>query len=332
MAPWTAPGLRRLWPTLVFAVAGYAATVGAASAAERYALIISGASGGPQYAEKYDGWRIELVQALQGSLRLAEKNVLVLAEDEASGTEKATRDGVKAAVADLRRRTKKEDVLFVLLMGHGSGDDATDAKFNLVGPDLSAREWAQLFEPVQGRLVFINAASGSFPFVEALSGRGRIVIAANDTAAQQYETVLPEFLVAAFRDDRADLDRNGRVSIWEAFVYASAGVKAWYEQRGQLPTERPILDDDGDGIGRQSEDAGSDGLLAKITYVGTDAPIEETDNPEVNALLRRKAELNRQIEELRARKPVMEPGEYEQALEKLLLDLARVDRELRSKS
>lgn len=333
MVWWAASVLRRR-PGLAAALVCAVLVGGASSvrASERYALVVTGASGGPQYAEKYDAWRIALVQTLQGSLRLPEENVIVLAEEEASGTEKATRDGVRQALSDLRRRAKKEDVVFVLLMGHGSGDDVTDAKFHLVGPDLSAQEWAQLVEPIQARLVFINAASASFPFVEALSAPGRIVIAANDSAAQKYETVLPEFIVAAFRTDTSDLDKNGRVSIWEAFVHASAAVQAWYEQRGQLPTERPVLDDDGDGIAKQLEDLGAEGVLAKVTYVESDAPIDETPDAEVNALLRRRADLNRRIEELRARKPTLDPGEYELELEKLLLELARVDRELRSKS
>lgn len=303
-----------------------------ADAAERFALVITGASGGPQYAEKYDAWRSAFVQALQGPLGLAEENVLVLAEEESSGTEKATRDNVRLAVADLVRRAGRDDVVLVTLIGHGSGVDADEAKFNLVGPDLTAREWADLLKPIQSRLVFINTASGSFAFVEALSARNRIVITANDTAAQQFETVFPEFIVTALRSEDADLDKNGRVSVWEAFNWISARVKSWYDQRGQLATERALLDDDGDGVGRLSEENGPDGLLAKVTYLAADERIDDSGDPERTALLRRRAELNVRIEELRARKPAMSPEEYENALEELLLELARTDRALRSKS
>ncbi|MGE0448966.1 MAG: hypothetical protein AB7Q29_05215 [Vicinamibacterales bacterium] len=327
-----ARSLSQLIGAVAVTAVAWIAGAGTSAASDRYALVVTGASGGPQYAEKYDAWRSAVVQTLQGSLRLAERNVLVLAEDEGAGTEKVTRDNVKAALATLRQRAKKDDVVFVLLMGHGSGTEADEAKFNLIGPDLSAQEWADLFAPLKARLVFVNAASGSFPFLSALSARNRIVISANDTAAQQYETVLPEFFLAALRDTNADLDKNGRVSVWEAFVHASAGVKNWYEQRGQLPTERPVLDDDGDGVGQQSDEVGTDGILAKVTYIAADEPIDETADAEMNALLRRRVELNREIEELRARKPLMDPEEYERELEKLLLDLARVDRDLRSKS
>jgi len=301
-------------------------------AGERYALVVTGASGGPQYAERYDEWRSSFAQLLQGKLGYPEDHVLLLAEEEYAGTQKATRENVRSAVADIRKRATKEDVVLVVLVGHGSGADSGEGKFNLVGPDLSAREWADLLKPMPGRLVFINAASGSYPFIQELSAKNHIVITANDSGAQTYETVLPQFLVAAFSDESSDLDKNGKVSVWEAFTYASARVKAWFDQRSQLATEHPMLDDDGDGTGRLIDDQSADGMLARVTYLQNDLPITDTGDPERTALLRRKVELNTQIEELRARKETMMPEDYENALEKLLLELARIDRSLKSKS
>jgi hypothetical protein len=51
-------------------------------------------------------------------------------------------------------------------------------------------------------------------------------------------------------------------------------VKAYYEQRGQLSTERPLLDDDGDKKGREAEAPGEDGALAKALYL--DEPVAPT--------------------------------------------------------
>lgn len=317
---------------IVLPVCLWLALCGTAGAGERYALIVTGASGGVQYSEKYDQWRNEFVQLLQGALGYAEDHVLVLGEEAFAGTERATREGVRSAVATLRQRATKDDVVLVVLVGHGSGADAGEAKFNLVGPDLSAHEWAELLAPVAGRLVFINAASGSFPFVQELSAKNRIVMTANDSAAQSFETVMPPFLLAAFKDDAADLDKNGRTSIWEAFAFVSARVREYFDQRAQLATEHPTLDDDGDGVGRLVDEQGTDGPLARVTYPKADAPIDDTGDPVRTARLRRRAELNTAIEELRARKQLMSPEEYETVLERLLLELARIDRELKSKS
>ena len=303
-----------------------------ASAGDRYALVVTGASGGPQYAEKYDQWRNEFVQLLQGPLGYPEDHVLLLAEEEFAGAQKATRENVRASVATLRQRVTKDDVLVVVLVGHGSGTDVGDAKFNLVGPDLSAHEWAELFAPLPGRLVFIDAASGSFPFIQELSGKNHVVITANDSAAQTFETVMPPFLLAAFKDDAADLDKNGRTSVWEAFAFMSARVRDYFDQRAQLATEHPVLDDDGDGVGHLVDEQGSDGALARVTYLKADPPILDTGDPVRTAMLRRRAELNTAIEELRARKNSMSPEDYENALEKLLLELARIDRSLKSRS
>lgn len=93
-----------------------------------------------------------------------------------------------------------------------------------------------------------------------------------------------------------------------------------------------MLDDNGDGVGRLIDDEGADGLLARLTYLRADPPIEDTGNPERTAMLRRRAELNTQLEELRARKNTMPLDDYERSLETLLLELARLDRTLRSKS
>ena len=325
-------GFRRLAVLVVMHAVLAMAAGRTVHAGERYALVVTGASGGPQYAERYDEWRSAFAQLLQGKLGYPEDHVLLLAEEEYAGTQKATRENVRSAIADIRKRATKDDVVLVVLVGHGSGADSGEGKFNLVGPDLSAREWADLLKPMPGRLVFINAASGSYPFIQELSAKNHIVITANDSGAQTYETVLPQFLVPAFSDESSDLDKNGKVSVWEAFTYASARVKSWFDQRSQLATEHPMLDDDGDGTGRLIDDQSADGVLARVTYLQNDLPIVDTGDPERTALLRRKVELNTQLEELRARKETMMPEDYENALEKLLLELARIDRSLKSKS
>jgi hypothetical protein len=303
-----------------------------ASASERYAVVVTGASGGERYARQYDAWRTSFVNTLLQQFNYPADHVFVLAETEADGVAPATRENVRRALADVRRQATKDDVVLVLLIGHGTGSDSDEAKFNLVGPDLSAVEWADLLRPIAGRLVFINTASGSFPFLERISGRGRIVVTANDSAAQQFETVFPGFFVKAFEDAAADLDKSGKVSVLEAFTFASAAVRRWFEERGQLATERALLDDNGDGIGRDADGTGADGLVAQVTYVQPDRPILESGDTELTGLLRRRAELETELETLRARKATMPPEEFDRALERVLLEIARIDRRVRAKS
>ena len=163
-------------------------------------------------------------------------------------------------------------------------------------------------------------------------GRNRIVLTATDSAAQQFETVFPEYFVKAFDDPAADADKNGRVSLWEAFSYASAEVGRWYDQHGQLPTERALLDDTGAGIGREAGNPGSDGEVAKATYFDRASAPAAVDGSARAALMKRRAELEAELDALKARKPQLPPEEYEAELEKILVELARVSQQIRAGS
>jgi hypothetical protein len=301
-------------------------------AADRYAVVVTGASGGDDYARKYDTWRVSFVSTLQEKFGFDRSHLFVLADHESAGVLLATRASVQRVFGDLRQRLGRDDLLLVVLIGHGTSVNGEDAKFNLVGPDLSASEWSDLVKPIPGRLVFVDTSGASFPFMQKLAGRGRIVLTATDSGAQQFETIFPEFFIKAFEDPAADLDKNGRISIWEAFSYASAGVLQWFDQHGQLPTERPLLDDDGDGIGREAQNPGTDGALARAVYLDPDAAATAQGDATLTTLQKAKADLERQIDELKGRKASTSPEAYAAELERLLLELARVSLQIRAKS
>ena len=307
------------------------AAPGAAPAGDYFTLIVSGASGGPEYAERHDRWRSGLIAALRAQPGFRDDHLRVLADESGAAAGRATRAGVRRAVRQLGQRMDAQSVLFVLLLGHGTFD-GREAKFNLVGPDLAAADWAALVDPLPGRLVFVNTTAASSSFLAPLAGPDRIVITATESPAQRYATVFPEFLVRAFVDEAGDMDRNGRVSVWEAFVYASAGVRRWYQERGRLATERALLDDTGAGRGI---DAGDGGELpragpAAAVYVGAGVDEVSTGRGEaVDRLAARRAALDIAVAELRAARDSMPPERYAAALERLLLELARVSRDLR---
>ena len=300
------------------------------AAAERYALVVTGASGGPEYATKYQTWRAAFVQTLRETFGYPDDHIRVLGEDLDAGS-RSTRDNVRTALTDWRKRLTDDDLALVLLIGHGSSD-GDEAKFNLVGPDLELAEWAALIKPLAGRVAFVNASSGSYPFLAAIAGGNRVVLTANDSAAQQFETVFPEYFVKAFADEAADTDKNGKVSLLEAFAFASANVKAWFEQKGQLATERALIDDTGAGVGRDADTLGRDGQVAQITYLQPEVPPELAGNPELATLMRRRADVENQLAVLKSNKERMAIERYEDELERLLLELARIDRQLRSKT
>src|SRR5206468_3239267 len=101
------------------------------------------------------------------------------------------------------------------------------------------------------------------------------------------------------------------------------GVRQWFEQKGQLPTERPLLDDTGAGIGREAQNPGTDGQTASATFLQPDAASAPA-NTTTGELQKRRTELEARIEELKARKASMSGDQYEAELERLLIELARV--------
>jgi hypothetical protein len=322
---------RRL-PALV--VAWVLAAAATAAAGDRFAVVITGASGGEVYAKKYTQVRTSFTATLRDTFGYKVDHLFVLAEQEEKNVQKATRENVQRVFVDLRKRMTKDDQLLVFLAGHGTLTDGSgeDAKFNLVGPDLSASEWADLLKVIPGRLVFVDTTGGSFPFLHKMAARGRVVLTATDSSAQQFETVFPEYFVRAFDDDAADTDKSGRVSIWEAFQYASAAVQQWFEQKGELPTERPLLDDTGAGVGREAQAPGVDGAIARVTYLEPEPALELPSDAALAGLVRRRAALEAALEELKARKESLSPDQYATELEAILTELARVSLQIKAKS
>lgn len=300
------------------------------SAAERYALIITGAHGEPTYAEQYAQWRQSAVTALLEKLGFDDSRITTLFEG-GDAAHAATAEEVRRSLAALRGKLAADDLLLVLLIGHGSFDGA-EAKFNLVGPDLTSTEWAALIKPIAGRVVVVNSTAASFPFLEHLSGSRRIVITATDSVAQRFDTVFPEYFIRALTDAGADIDKNGRVSVWEAFSAASLGVRRYYTQRGQLATERALIDDDGDGVGREAGEDGKDGSAASRLYFVADVAGAAPTDEELIRLLQKQTALQIEADELKMRRQLMTPEEYRDEFERVMVALARVSRDIRNRA
>jgi hypothetical protein len=292
-------------------------------------LVVSGAAGSDEYAGRQKKWRETLVAQLTTRFGVPASRVTVLAEQAADGLQAATAVNLRQAMGTLTAAQRADDTLLIVLFGHGTFD-GVDAKFNLVGPDLTASEWREALQGLPGRVVFVQTASASFPFLAALAGPNRVVVTATDSPQQKYDTVFGEHFVAAFTPEapEADLDKDGRISIWEAFAYASDASKRYYQQRGQLSVERALLDDSGDGVGRDLAKAGDDGLLASRLFLDPD-PATASGDPSVTLLIGRRNTLETELDELRRKKGFMPDDAYARDLERIIVDIARTSREIR---
>jgi len=325
------PRLPRAGLAVVLAAVCVASVVGRAGAqsAGRYALVVEGVSGSDEFAVLHRKWLDSLVSLLKGKFAFEASHVIVLAETPRTGEQKSTAEGVQVALASLAKQTKPDDLVFVMLIGHGGGD-SSEAKFNLVGPDLSVAEWNALLKPVAGHLVFVDATSASYPFLKGLAAPGRVIITATNSVGQKYHTVFADAFIQAFTATEADQDKNGRVSVLEAFLYASRLVKESYQQRDLLPTEHAVFDDTGQGTAHDAAVTGGAGTVAGLTYLDAVAAPSSSD-PEMQQLLVRQQALMQQVDDLRRRQPEMTPEAYDQEFEKVITELALVSRDVRRK-
>ena len=295
----------------------------------KFALIINGASGEAVYAKQFAQWALALRAALAGRFGFAEDRVKVLTEKPADLTAAlATAEEVKKTFAALRTEMNAENSLFIFLIGHGTFD-GKEAKFNLVGPDLSAVEYNSLLSLLPTRRVVVfNMASASGEFIKSLSAKGRIIITATRNGQELNATRFPEFFIAALRASDADADQDGHISVLEAFAYANRLTAEFYARAGRLATEHALLEDNGDGVGHEKAEGG-DGLLARATYLDSLNVAEAAANAATAKLLRERTRLEGEIEQLIARKRDLPESDYEAALERLFIELAKVNRAIK---
>jgi hypothetical protein len=158
-------------------------------------------------------------------------------------------------------------------------------------------------------------------------------VTATKSGVERNQTVFAKYFVQAYTADGADTDKDGRVSLLEAFRFARREVERDYEEGNRLLTEHAVLDDDGDGVGHaDASEKGPDGVRARGIYLGAAggaAAAAVANDPRAAPLLARKAELEASLDSLRRRKGSMKESEYQEALEALVVKLAETNKALR---
>jgi hypothetical protein len=295
----------------------------------KFGLIINGAGGEEIYAEQFEKWTKELTSVLVNRYGFAPDHLRVLTEKPAgpSGV-KSTAEEVRKVFGTLKTELQTDNALFVFMIGHGSFD-GKDSKFNLIGPDISAAEYNTLLNALPTkRVVVLNMASASGEFVKGLSAKGRIVITATRNGQETNATRFPGFFIAALSATDADTDQDGHISILEAFVYANRLTADFYARAGRLATEHALIDDNGDGVGREKAESG-EGALARATYLDSLSLEAAAANVATAKLFKERIRLEGEIEQLIGRKSSLPEGEYDATLERLFVELAKVNRSIK---
>jgi hypothetical protein len=292
--------------------------------------VIVGLAGEPEHAELFQRWGATLVDA---SAKLGVAKPIYLAEktdvDPKRITGRSTKDEIVKAF-DALKAAGEDDVVFIVLIGHGTFDGKV-AKFNLPGPDMTPADFEPLLKGLKSRhVVFVNTASASGPFIEALAGQGRTVVSATRTGSERFATLFGGYFVDAIAGSEADADKNKRISVLEAFTFAKREVATAYEREGIMLTEHALLSDSGgEGIPNPSID-GKQGKVAALLSLGsTTAGDPLPEDPKLRALYLERRDLERRIEALKLLKGSMPADRYTSELEKLATDLALKTRQIR---
>jgi hypothetical protein len=318
---------------------GPAGPTGAAAQApaQTHVLIVSGIPGEPRFAQAFHEQSTTLARALVQRHGVARDRVTILAADPSRDPAwiagKATKAEIAKAIARIGLAAAPDDRVVLVLLGHGSGSGG-DSRINISGPDLTAAELGRELAALGARTVaVVNAGSASGDFAKTLAGENRIIITATASAQERNETIFGEHFVAALAGEGADADKDGRLSLLEAYRYAQREVQRVYERDNRLLTEHARLEDDGDGRGTAAPDGeqGDGALARRFAFGGGALAARATSDTVLAGLLRERGELERRIEALRARKDAMEAAAYERELETLLVRLAEVNQAARAR-
>ncbi|MFQ5640601.1 MAG: hypothetical protein ACE5IR_21690, partial [bacterium] len=310
---------------------------------ERYAIIIGGIGGQEEYTEKYFSQTSRLFDLLVNKMGYDPDKVSYLFEDTGFDSlnidYQATAENVRTVFRQAGQTMTKKDQLLVFLVGHGSYDGFW-SKFNLVGPDLRDIDFNLLLSQLPTKkIILINTASASGPFIEKLSSKERVIITATKNGFQHYETNYAGFFLDALSTEEADFNKDSRISLKEAFHFSKTSQDRWFEEQRRIRSEHPMLDDNGDGEGSLHLEKSKDGLWASRVFLtpvsqeirSSFQKIKTGMSTKADSLQLQKVALEEEIETLKARKNQMGGSEYTSQLENLLVRLAKINRELKKK-
>ena len=284
-------------------------------------ILVAGAPGEQEYGSNF----LRQVDLWTATAARAQVKALSIGLD--APTQKNDRERLRELLSAQLQETNQP--LWVVFIGHGTFDGA-EARFNLRGPDVSATEMADWLRPLRRPLVFIDTTSASAPFLNKLSGTNRVIITATRSGNEQNFARFGEFFAEALKDADSDLDKDGQVSLLEAFLSASARVAEFYKTERRLATEHALLDDNGDGLGTPADwfrgvraikkaegTAGVDGARAHQIHL----VLSEQEQALPADVRARRDAVELSIARLRETKSQRPEAEYYRELEKLLNQL-----------
>lgn len=284
------------------------------------ALILSGVPGDEEHTEKFNKWSETTRKLLVDKFGFTPDRVIVLSDKNTAKAE------IQKAFETLKTQLKPTDTFFMFMIGHGSYD--TDYKFNIFGPDFTGMEYSQLLNTLKvARIVIVDGSSASGGALETLAAKNRVIITATKSGHEGNEPLFYDYFLKALQDPAADEDKDGKVSIWEAFKFATDAVERFYKEENRLATEHPQLSDGGAPM--VDNKAKEPPTLARVTTFQVDRPVTVSD-PKLQGLLNEKHDIEQKIEALKIDKAITPQDVYDKQMEDLLIQLATKNQEIKA--
>jgi hypothetical protein len=288
--------------------------------AATYYVIVAGLGGEADYEQRFTAAATDLDRVFKSAGPAVHVYTLKGAQ--------ATAAQFRETMSAVARGAGVDDDFALILIGHGSFD-GVEYKFNLIGPDLTAAEIAEMCDRIAARRqLIVDTTSASGGAVQALERPGRAVITATKSGMEKNATVFARYWVEAFQDPSADTDKSDSVSAMEAFHYATQKTAAFYEAEKRLATEHAVFNDVGHGEPVRDAGDGQGMMLSNFTLLRLGTTQLAANNPAKRALLDEKEALEQKIDILKYQKAAMDPADYRKQLTDALVELAKVQEQL----
>lgn len=267
------------------------------AAAQTRAIIVAGLGGEPDYEAEFQ----RHANLLARRLREVSNDVTLLLGDGVD------RDIVQTTLTETIARTDSDDALVLMLIGHGS-HDGERFRFNVPGPDFTAKELSVWLEPAAAKrqlVVVTGSSSGAAQAV--LEQPGRTVITATRSGGERNATVFARYFSEALSADAADVNKDHRITAQEAFSYTVDRVDGHYGSENEMTTEHALANGPESAM-----------VLALLETPTTLDPTVPREDAELVAL-------EQAIAALRADKERYTQADYYAELQRLLLELVVVE-------
>ena len=226
---------------------------GTKTVARDFVLIVGGINKDPEQKQAKDKAVMQLRKILVNDLGYNPEAIMVLADKESfvdNPTGASTAAKLQKTLADLAEKVTPADRFIFYYTGQAN--ITTDKlRINLPGADVTDDKLAIWLNKITaaGQLIVLDCPSAGRA-VKQLAAKDRVIICAA-RSDQPYSPRFSEFFLPALIDPIADNNKDGRVSLLEAFQQAAFQIDQLYRQANLMATEMPLLEDNGDGIPSQ---------------------------------------------------------------------------------